>query len=167
MGIVRNAEPTTEYEKETHKWDTPKRLGGMGPDGYEAFPKMVYKAHRRENGKVMCLDMDTLYAGDMNVVAKAEAFNRTCQLIVQSEGELDRARNTGWCDSPASAVADIEKHAQAIAQAAAEAAYSVQRMSDLAQREHAAADADTDAPITDVIPAPRKRGRPAKRHEAV
>lgn len=155
MGIVRNAEPTTEYEKELHKWNTPKRLGGYAPDGYEAFPKMLYKAHRRENGKVMCMDMDALYAADMNVQARAEAFNNSCQLTVKSEGEMERALSDGWCRTPADAIEAHEKHQRAIAQAAAEAAYAVQRMSDKAQAEHKAADAATEHPLTDV-PAPKR-----------
>src|SRR5687768_874115 len=141
MGVVRNSEPTTAYEIEMHKWDTPKRLGGYRCDGYEPFPKMVYKAHRRENGKVMCMDMDALYASDMNIVARAEAFNASCMRTVNSQGELDRARNEGWCDSPTAALEIHEKHQQAIATAAAEAAYSVQRMSEQARAEHKAADA--------------------------
>lgn len=157
MGIVSTGE--SAYDLEVQKWNTPKRLGGMAPDGYEPFPKMLYKAHRRENGKVMCMDMDALYASDMNIVAKAEAFNSSCLLTVKSEGEWQRAKAQGWCDSPADALEAHEKHAQAIAQAAAEVNYSVQRMSDKAQREHAEADAATDAPVTDVK---RKRGRPAK-----
>jgi hypothetical protein len=158
MGIVRNAEPTTEYEKELHKWNTPKRLGGFNTDGAEQFPMMVYKAHRRENGKVMCLDMEALYAADMNVQLRAEAFNKTCTRIVNSPGEFDRARSDGWAESPAEALEYHEMHARAMAQAAAEAAYTVQNMSAKAKKEFAAADAATEEPLADV-PAPKKAAK--------
>jgi hypothetical protein len=132
----------------------------MAPDGREEFPKMLYKAHRRENGKVMCMDMDALYAADMSVAARAEAFNRSCQMIVRSEGENDRAKNDGWCESPQDAIDAQEALAQDIAKAAAEVAYSVQRMSEQAQREHKEADLATDAPVTDVAaPARGPRGK--------
>lgn len=158
MAIVRTGE--SEYDKELQKWDTPKRMGGFGPDGHEPFPRMVYKAFRRDNGKVMCMDMDALYAQDMNTVAKADAFNRSCTLVVKSEGEWERAKSQGWCDSPADALEAHEKHAQAIAQAAAEVNYSVQRMSEKAQREHRAADEATEDPVTDVAaPARGPRGK--------
>lgn len=156
MGVVRNAEPTTAYEKELARWDTPKRDGGMRPDGYEPFPKMVYKAHQMENGKVSCYDMAALYASDMNVVARADAFNRKCELTVHSPHELEKALAEGWRSSPKEALDYYESLQQDIAKAAAEAAYSVQRMSEKARREYQAADEATEHPVTDV--AAPKRG---------
>jgi hypothetical protein len=172
MGIVRTG--TSAYDRELAKWDTPRNqrvkdaegnetdVMGMGAIGHEPFPKMVYKAHRRENGKVMCMDLDAIYAIDLAVQARAEAFNRTCQLTVNSEGELLRAKDQGWCDSPDDALAYHERLQQDIAIAAAEEANRVRTMSEKAQREHAELDAATDAPVTDV-PAPKRRpGRPPK-----
>lgn len=157
MPIVRTGE--TEFDKEMAKWDTPKRLGGFAPDGYEPFPKMLYKAHRRENGKVMCMDMDALYATDLAVAARAEAFNNTCMTTVGNQQELDRELANGWRHSPKDALDYQEALAQDISKAAAEVNYSVQRMSDKAKSEHARADASTDAPVVDVVAAPKKRGR--------
>ena len=162
MSIVRTGE--SAYDIEMQKWDTPKRLGGFGPDGFEAFPRMVYRAERREDkgGKVMCMDVEgSLYSTDPVVQARAEAFTNKCQRIVSSEGEYLRAQGEGWCASPADALQAIEKHAQAMATAAAEVNYSVQRMSDKAQREHAAFDAETDGVVADVPAPKRKPGRPA------
>lgn len=163
MAIVRTGE--SAYDIEMRKWETPKHQGGFAPDGYEAFPKMVYRAERREDkgGKAMCMDMaGALYSTDPVVQAQAEAFTAKCQRIVNSAGELDRARAEGWCESPQAALAALETHAQAMATVAAEVQFGVQRMSALAQREHAALDAATDAVLTDV-PAPKRRpGRPAK-----
>lgn len=150
MPIVRSGE--SEHDKELAKWDLPKRMGGYGPDGYEPYPRMLYKAHRRENGKVMCMDMSALYGTDMAEMARAEAFNASCQKIVQSEEQYRLAKGQGWCDTPQDALALHEQQAQELATAAAEAAYSVRRMSEKAQREHAEADAATEHPLTDIAP---------------
>jgi hypothetical protein len=156
MAIVRNAEPTTAMEKELDRWDRPKRDGGMNADGYEPFPKMVYKANQLENGKVAVFDMAAIYGTDLNVVTRAEAFNKRCELIVHNQHELDRAMADGWRGSPKEALDYHEGLQQDIAKAAAEAAYTVQRMSDKAQREYQQADEATEHPVTDV--AAPKRG---------
>jgi hypothetical protein len=153
MPIVRTGE--SAYDKELELWNTPKRNGGYAPDGYEPYPKMLYKAHRRENGKVMCMDLDAIYAVDPAKQALADAFNRTCQRTVNSDGEHLRAKADGWCDSPDAALAVHEQLQQDIATAAAEANHSVRSMSEKARAEFAAADADTEHPLTDV---PKKRG---------
>lgn len=172
MPIVRTG--TTAHDKELEKWNTPKNqrvrdaegnetdVMGMNRVGFEPYPCMLYKAHRRENGKVACMDLDAIYAVDVQIQARAEAFNRTCQLTVNSEGEFLRAKDQGWCDSPDEALAYHERLQQDIAKAAAEEANRVRTMSEKAQREHAALDAATDAPVTDV-PAPKRGpGRPPK-----
>jgi len=158
MGIVRTGE--SAYDLEMAKWDTPKRNGGYGPDGFEEYPRMLHKAHRRENGKVEYMDLNAIYAIDPAIQAKADAFNRSCQKSVKNEAEYLRAKAEGWCDSPEDALAYHEKLQQDIATAAAEAAHGVRGMSEQAREEFAAADANTEHPLTDV---PKKRrGRPAK-----
>lgn len=168
MGLV--IQPETLYGRELAKWDRPrnqfvedengKREYGMNAVGEEPYPKMLYKAQRRENGKVMVMDMDALYALDPAVQARADAFNRSCQLTVQSEDEYRRAKDQGWRESPEIALAYYEALQQDIARAAAEANFDLQRMSEQAKREHAALDATTDAPVTDVPAPKRKPGRP-------
>jgi hypothetical protein len=155
MALVRNAEPTTAFEKEMDRWDRPKRMGGMNADGYEPFPKMVYKAHQMENGKPAVFDMAAIYGTDLNQVTRAEAFNKRCELTVNSQTELDRAVGEGWRSSPKEALEYYESLQQDIAKAAAEAAYAVQRMTDKAQREYKAADEASEHPVTDV-PAPKR-----------
>jgi hypothetical protein len=160
MPIIRTG--TTLYDRELAKWDTPKNQRvrdaegnetaemGMGAVGFEPFPRMVYKAHRRENGKVMCYDLDAIYAVDVKTQALADAFNRSCEKTVHSQSEYERARDEGWADTPAAALAHYEALQQDIATAAAEAAYSVRRMSEQARTEFAQADAQTEHPVTDV-----------------
>lgn len=166
MGVIRTGQ--SAHDKELATWDRPRNQvdedgrAGMNAAGYEPFPKMLYKAHRRENGKVSCMDMDAIYAVDPVKQAQAEAFNRTCQLTVKDESEWRRAKDSGWCDSPADALEYHERLAQDVAKAAAEAAHSLRTMSHQAKREHAFLDANTDAPVVDV-PAPKKKpGRPRK-----
>ena len=45
MAIIHN--PDSEYSREMAKWNTQKRHGGFGANGYEPFPKMVYQARAR------------------------------------------------------------------------------------------------------------------------
>jgi hypothetical protein len=165
MPIVRTGQ--SAYDKEVARWDRPRNqlddegLPGFAPVGFEPYPKMLHKAHRHENGKVMYMDLNEIYAVDPGVQAKAAAFNRMCQKTVGSEGEYQRAKADGWCDTPDAALEVHEKLQQDIAKAAAEAAHGVRSMSEKARGEFATADAETEHPLTDV-PAPKKRGRKPK-----
>jgi hypothetical protein len=166
MAIVRTG--TTEYDKEIDRWNTPRNqrvrdhegnetnVMGMGAIGYEPFPKMLYKAQTHSNGQVLFMDLNAIYATDINIAARAEAFNRSCQLTVNSEDELNKALNQGWRKTPDEAMAYHEGLQRDIAKAAAETNWSVQRMSEKARAEHAAADRATEHPVTDV--AAPKRG---------
>jgi hypothetical protein len=133
MGLVIN--PESEYAKELARWNTPKRDGGFGPDGYEPYPRMVYQAIAR-NGKAE--------VGD----PADEQFSARCQLIVRSEAEYDRARAQGWRATPTEALAHAEALQIAIATAAAEASFAAQRMTPKAQAERAALEAKTDKHVT-------------------
>lgn len=164
MPINRTGE--SEYDKELAKWDLPKRLGGHNCDGFEKYPQMLYKAFRDESGKARCRDISDLYTSDPQLQAKAIAFTAKCQHTVKNDDEYYKAKGQGWCDTQQEALDLLEDQQRDIAQAAAEAAYSVQRMGDKAQREYQAHDAASEGPAVDV-PAPRKKpGRP-KKTEAV
>ena len=155
MPVVQS--PDSEYARETSKWDLPKRQGGFNANGFEAFPVMLYKAHARANGKVMCGDpLATI--GD----AEAEAFSRSCQLHVRGPEELERAHREGWADSPEAALAAYERAQIDIADTAAKRHFSEQTMSATAQAEAAAADAATHEHVADV-PVPKKRSHHKKK----
>lgn len=169
MGIVRTGE--TEYDRELARWNTPKRLGGHGPDGYERFPQMLYKAFRHDNGQTMCMEPPPLVHMFLSMPeflraeAVAKAFTDKCQTTVRNEAEYDRARAEGWRDTSAEAIAHFEAMQREIADAAAEEQFRVRRMGEKARGEFDAAQASTDAHVPD-LPAPKKRpGRP-KREEA-
>jgi len=154
MAIIQN--PDSEYSQELSKWNTSKQHGGFGANGFEAFPRMVYQARARENGKVMCGD-PLAAVGD----AVGEAFSRSCQKIVQNQDEMDVSVKQGWYATPTEAMDGYEKTQKSMADIAAMRHFSDTRMSDLAQREAKAADDATHVHLPS-IPAKRKRGRPKR-----
>ena len=154
MAIIHN--PDSEYSREMTKWNTQKRHGGMGANGYEPFPKMVYQARARENGKVMCGD-PLAAVGD----AVGEAFARSCQQIVQNQEELDKSVKQGWYDTPDLAMAGYEVAQRSMADIAAMRHFTDQRMGQTAQAEAKVADDATHEHLPS-LPSKRKAGRPRK-----
>jgi hypothetical protein len=133
VAVVIN--PESELGKELAKWNKPYR--------FEAFPKMVYRAIKRDNGKVQCGD------------PVDEAFSRQCQLTVNSEDELIRAREMGWCESPADALEAFEAKEREIGDAAARRLHADQRLSEKARAEAAKADADTSEHLAEIPETPK------------
>ena len=154
MAIIHN--PDSEYSREMTKWNTQKRHGGMGANGYEPFPKMVYQARARENGKVMCGDP---LAAVWDAVG--ESFARSCQQIVQNQEELDKSVKQGWYDTPDLAIAGYEVAQRSMADIAAMRHFTDQRMSEVAQAEAKLADDATHEHLP-ALPEKRKAGRPKK-----
>ncbi len=138
MPVVISAE--SEYGKELAKWNKPYR--------FEPFPQMLYKAKKRDDGVVVVGD------GENEILA------RECYLIVQSEGERQRAFEAGWREKPDEALALFEAKERHIADTAAHRAYEDRNMSEPAQAEAVAADAATIEHVPEVPEAPRRRGRP-------
>jgi hypothetical protein len=106
-----------------------------GPYRYEPFPKVLFRATGPE---------------------KQDLEER----IVKSESEMEQL-GRAWKEDPDSARAFLRGLDDDVARAAAETHHANQRMSERAREEFLAADRATDDMITDV-PAPKKRGRPAK-----
>jgi len=151
MPVIRTGD--TEADRELAKWDTPRSLGGYRPDGYEPYPKMLYRAIRREDGVVVCTDIDpktgAMYGGT------------TC--VVEDRLEHERATRQGWRDDPQAALAHFEAERQDVAQAAAEEAFRVQRMSTKAKDEFQALETSDQIEHVTEVPAPRRKARPVKR----
>lgn len=168
-GVVIN--PHSELGKELRKWDLPKARGGMNADGYEEYPRMLYKAQDSGNGKIEVHRMPPpRYAypvgreGDevwTQACVMADEFTRRCQTTVHSDTEKANMLSRGWYLTQDAALAGYEAAQQAIGNASAERLAADRRMSEKARREAAAADAATSAHVTDIVPK-RKRGRPAK-----
>ena len=114
MAIVRS--PDSAYEQELAKWEAPP--GGWP---YQPYPKMLYKARKLPNGKVIVLDWDD---------------PRTGFVIVQNEAEERIQLGQGYYCTQQEALDGFERQEQAVAQAGAEVEYAVERMSKPAKREH-------------------------------
>jgi hypothetical protein len=154
MAIIHN--PDSEYSRELAKWNTQKRHGGFGPNGHEEFPKMMYRAKERENGKVMCGD-PLAATGD----PAGEAFSRSCQKIVNDQDELDMSVKQGWYATPDLALVGYENTQMGMADITAMRHFSDQRMGETAQAEAKSVDDATHLHVPS-IPVPRKRGRPKR-----
>jgi hypothetical protein len=168
MGIVRTG--NTEWEKEEARWNLPKSQGGMNANGYEHYPRMLYRAERRHDGRIACLSEPVSPFGWRDQAEyeraqlQADAFTARCQRIVQNELEERQALNDGWRNTPQDAVLALETREKAIADEAAKRHFTDQRMSEKAREEATAADDATAEHVPDV---PRKPGRPKKAAQPV
>ena len=159
--------PEGAYAKELEKWNLPKNQGGHNANGFEPYPRMLYRALKKPNGQVICMEPEPSPFGWQNeqdyarACLHAEGLTKSCQHIVHSEQEEREAIASGWSLSAKEALARFEAHEQEIARVAAEVNFAARRMSDTAQREHATATNATHEHVTDVQPK-KKRGRPAR-----
>lgn len=184
MGVVISQDSTLGRElwswdhttREIHPADEDKpaheQLHGRRPAIPLEYPKMLYKAQIRTNGKAsvgeaMPHPMYFQNPGDFERECLfVEGFNRSCQRIVKDRDDEARAARDGWCVTQTEALEKLEGLQQDMANAAAEAAFSNRRMSAKAQEEYAEAEQQTHKHVVDVKPR-RKRGRPAKGVEPV
>lgn len=170
MGVIIS--PVSDHGKELQKWEQfPSHWNGEvipagNPYVKRDFPKMLYKAFKKGNGKVVCMEPppnphEFLTAPEFDrAAALSEAFNKSCQKIVASESEMRVAMGQGWAESPNAALERFEAQESDIARAAAEANFTVQRMTEQAKAEHKAADLATHEHVVDVVGG--KRGPKAK-----
>lgn len=138
MPVVIPAE--SELGKELARWNAPKREGGMNANGFEPYPRMLFKAFRYSNGKVMCGHP----AAALGVDPEPCAFDAQCYTTVPSAEEHARMARAGWSDTAQAALDLFEANERAAADAAANEQYKVRRMSEPAQREFDAAQDATD-----------------------
>ena len=117
----------------------------MGWDGYATT---LFRALKKQNGKVVCVDIEHL---------------AQTTLVVRSGDEYQRALRQGWIDgTPDDAMEAFELEEQKVSNAAAEHAYGVLKMSEPAQREVEAYEKTTPQHVPEMPEAPKKRGRPKK-----
>jgi hypothetical protein len=132
--------PESELGKELAKWNKPYR--------FEPFPQMLYRASKRADGVVSLFDSEGQYA-------------RSCYIEARSEAERQQYLEAGWRPSPEEALEAFEAKEKAIADAAAHRAYEDRNMSEAAQAEVKAAEAETAEHVAEV-PVKRRPGRPRK-----
>lgn len=110
--------------KELARWNKPWK--------YVPFPRMVYRARKSPDGRMLCIDP--------RQTPEAEAFSTSNTKIVNDEDELQRAHAQGWVDDPKEAVERGHALERGISTAEAERFAAEARMSEKAQREAKARD---------------------------
>ena len=176
-GLVHN--PASAYSKEMWQWNHTTRethpldesIRGKRPAEWQEFPKMLYRAQKDANGKhFVCVPAPDPYgypdaARYARAVEEAEYRTRQCQRIVKSQSEQDAAARDGWHTTQQGAIDALDALEVAIANAAAEAQWGAQRMSERAQKELETAEEAAGPEHAPDVPAPRRRGRPKKVQE--
>ena len=143
MGVVRARE--SGYEQEMAKWNKPYV--------HQEYPRMLYRARVSDNGQPKVIDPAN------------DAWSMGNCLTVLEESAFLRAKADGWCETVPEALKAFEKAGDDLSRAAAERAYADSRMSEKAQREAAAAQAEAPhrhLPGVEEKPV-RRRGRPKKK----
>ena len=139
---------------EEKRWNTPKRNGGMNANGYEEFPKQVFKARRHEDG------------GPYFVIdPKDEKWSQGSYHDCKDENEYENYLKNGWSKSSQEALEFANLEDDRIARAAAERHAADKKLSRLARAEVLEKDRQAENHVGDhpatPIPAKRKYTRKA------
>lgn len=165
--------PHSEMGKELRKWEqhrtdlVPRGTNPGNPYVYRPYPKMLYRAQKNHMGKVLCMDAAPHpYAFERpeqfeRAMLAFEAFNKSCQKIVDDESQELLAKGQGWAESPQAALEAFETQEQAVGNAAAEVLAAARGMSANARGELATVERQTHEHVVDVK-AKRKYTRKSK-----
>ena len=143
--------------------------------GTDKYPMMLYKAQKRHNGSVACMEDTHTWsplltdAENERMHIDVDAFNRSCQMTVRDEDEHKRFAALGWADSPKAAKEVHERFERAFGDEAARLAHADRNLSEKAKAEKEAFEATTHEHVA-VVPEQRavkidgrsKAGRAAK-----
>jgi len=133
--------PNSPEGQERMRWDRPKSQGGMRCDGFEEYPKSMFRAGRPDHGNIK--------------------ITESCS--VGSAHEEARQYDDGWRPTQQAAIDLVKARDQEIAELAAERHYVERSMSPAAQREAAAVDEATVYHVPAIPETPiKRRGRPKK-----
>jgi len=155
----RQLSTLTEKGKVAWEWETKNRIPGFRPEDHQ-YPKMLYKAQKRHDGKVVCLDTvpppsplltAEQYDRQCQIV---ENFNRTCIRTVQDEAEEKRAFAEDWRVSPKDALEVHEKWERMMGDEAARLAHADRNLSEKARAEKQAFEDSTPEHVA-VVPEAR------------
>lgn len=143
--------PESELGKEYAKWNKPWR--------YEEFPRLLYKAKKRPDGRVSVAETDDkLFGGNPGA---AEQWTRGCYMEVGDEYELQKALELGWRKTQKEALEHFEAKERALGEAAAVRAWEDRNMSEGAKAEAAVVEAETFEHVAEIPRQPiKRRGRP-------
>jgi hypothetical protein len=137
-------------------------------DTQKRYPRMLYQAQRHpRNGKwVLYLEQPQRYQYPTvehfeQARIEYEKFSEGCMRVVKTEGEMQAAFREGWRDSTADALQVREDEFKAAGQEAAERSYVDRNISEKAQAEVKAYEAERFGHQPEIPEKPR-RGRPRK-----
>lgn len=118
------------HRKILKQFNTPKSQGGFRCDGFEEFPKMLYRAQRHPLGGkfYVALEKDEMSLDGNKVIVDAQAFNRTCQMIVETPEMEERAIKGGWRKSMGEAMQYVQDEELRLATEAAHRNYDDRNM---------------------------------------
>lgn len=113
------------------------------PYVFRPYPKLLYKAITRSDGRAVCMEPQPVPRGGGDQAEAQfqyelllwERHTQACCKRVQSADEERQAQGDGWRATPKEALDHHEALQQDIAKAAAESAYAAQRMTSKAQAE--------------------------------
>jgi len=156
------------FKKEMKRWDAPKREGGENRNGYLEFPKMLYKTqpHPISGKHEVAIDKDVISLDKTTVILDSQAFNNSCQTIVNNADEEDRYKREGWRNSQAEAV---QYHLDELNRLATEAAYTNSddaRMSEKALAEKDRYERSVPGHVAEVPEARKVRKPMSEEHKA-
>lgn len=149
----------TPMGKELESWETKNRIPGWRPENNQ-YPKMLYRARKREDGKVICLEPNhvdsPLLTPEQNarMAAHVEASNRAAMIEARTEEHERQLEAQGWCGSPKAALEAIEKYERMIGDEAARLAHADRNLSEKAKAEKEAYEASTPEHVAVVPEAP-------------
>lgn len=164
--------PGSNFAREVAKFEQFPTIWTAGsapgnPYTYRPYPKMLYRAEHYK-GKAVCMATEPNARDfyDDNEFSRAaedaRRFTERCQMIVGNDSERSKAFENGWRESPAEAVAYLLERDGKHATEAAHRAHDDRNMGELAKRELAAVEAQTDGHLAEVPEQRRRRGRPRK-----
>lgn len=156
----------TMHSKILKQFNTPKRDGGFNANGFEEYPKMLYKAreHPLSHKFYVALEADELSLDRTRVIVDAQAFNRSCQMEVKDKEMEERAIREGWSKSQLEALHRHEVDILKLAKEAAHRNYDDRNLSEQAKVEAQRVEDSTPGQVAEVPEAPRRRrGRPPKK----
>jgi hypothetical protein len=145
--------PDSDEAKERAKWE--QHSDRFGPPGnpyvYREYPRMLYRARRRDDGQLMVIDPTN------------EQWSRGSYAIAHNEHELEKLMGQGWRKTQQEALEYAHGLEEDISDAAAHRAYEDRNMSDKAKVESVQVEEASGLHVPE-IPQKKRRGRPPKIH---
>jgi hypothetical protein len=147
----------SHYAKEMKRWDAPKREGGMNRNGFEPYPKMLYRTqpHPQSGRHEISMDKDIISLDKTVVLVDAQAFNNSCQLIVHRAEEEENAKRDGWRESQAEAVQFHLDELDRMAREAAHRNHDDRNLSEKAKAEARAIEEKIPGHVAEIPEQPR------------